>query len=746
MSTISPKVTVIIPVYNAKPYLQRCLDSVLKQTHQNVEVLAVNDGSRDGSRRILERNAIADSRLRIIDQPNQGQGVARNRALDEATGEYILFVDADDWIEPLTLELCLARAERDRSDFVHFDWKLASRIPHRPKAFNYFNIRNIWKRDVLDGDECDELMDTVSFFTVTSLYRRDFLDRHSIRYGEGYVYEDIPFYALAANFATRVSLVHSPLYIIQPNMSSTTQTAVDTDRHAVGHLAATNATLERLVPRTDATLTYFFKYSLQKFMEYYSRRVPEQYREAYARGFVDAFSTVELVLDPSIPVNRYAKLFVRTQAFPRRRYGFFQSVISTWLSGVLPLKQRVNRRKSAARERAKKRLRAQNRRVAARARRKEASQPLAPAGEGMLQLDGAIVFLGFDHRFTGNSRYLFEQMLADSRFMDHPLLFITDDERVADEHRIDPEDRTTLHRALASAAIVIAESWVPLHYRKAPGAIWLQLWHGTPLKRVLFDSNETSIIQAKNDHKVMKHRDIQKWDFLLSDSPFATTKFASAFLFPPDRIVQGGYPRVRYLLENRNNAALRAAIKQQIGVPEDKKVVLYAPTWRDYNYARPADEHDLAYALPAREFLAEMGDDYVLVFHDHNYMTQGEQDSSGTVIDASGHEIQELLLVADSVVSDYSSIVFDCFATEKPVALYCTDEAQFEAARGVYPDFWAAVAPLVAASVSAAASVLKDPPETGTGQALIKSTAYSPDVDLLTFIEELDLHHLHRNW
>lgn len=93
------KISFIIPVYNAEKFLDRCIRSVLEQTYENIEVIAVNDGSKDGSLALLHRYAEADDRVLVIDQENCGVATARNVGLANATGDYILFVDADDWIE-----------------------------------------------------------------------------------------------------------------------------------------------------------------------------------------------------------------------------------------------------------------------------------------------------------------------------------------------------------------------------------------------------------------------------------------------------------------------------------------------------------------------------------------------------------------------------------------------------------------------------------------------------------------------
>ncbi len=108
---IMDKISIIIPVYNAERFLDRCLGSVLGQTYENIEVIAVNDGSKDGSLAVLQAYAEKDNRIHIVDQENAGVATARNVGLANASGEHILFVDADDWIEPDMAESLLELLE-----------------------------------------------------------------------------------------------------------------------------------------------------------------------------------------------------------------------------------------------------------------------------------------------------------------------------------------------------------------------------------------------------------------------------------------------------------------------------------------------------------------------------------------------------------------------------------------------------------------------------------------------------------
>lgn len=115
---MSKIVSIIIPVYNVEEYLPQCLDSVLGQTYRDLEVIVVNDGSTDGSLRIMKEYAARDPRIRIIDKQNEGVAPTRNVGLKAATGDYILFVDSDDWIEPDMVEFLVTQQQSTQADIV----------------------------------------------------------------------------------------------------------------------------------------------------------------------------------------------------------------------------------------------------------------------------------------------------------------------------------------------------------------------------------------------------------------------------------------------------------------------------------------------------------------------------------------------------------------------------------------------------------------------------------------------------
>ena len=176
-------ISVIVPVYNVEEYLEECLESIRKQTYQDIEVILVNDGSTDGSQAICEHFCQTDKRFRLINQKNQGQSVARNRGVKESVGQYILFVDSDDVINTNVLEVLLPYMKTD-VDIVE------CRMTRNKEEFYLNKISTI----VFEGNSTEAIINCISFKEVkfcafTKLYRREIVEK--IPFLEGYIYEDV---------------------------------------------------------------------------------------------------------------------------------------------------------------------------------------------------------------------------------------------------------------------------------------------------------------------------------------------------------------------------------------------------------------------------------------------------------------------------------------------------------------------------------------------------------------------------
>lgn len=139
----SIKVSIILPIYNQEKYLEKALASLQKQTLQDIEIICVNDGSKDNSLNILKRYAQQDHRIRIIDQNNQGCGQARNNGLKVAQGEFIAFLDPDDWIEPNALELLYTQSKKQNCEMMVFNF---NKINEAGEVIQNFNLKKRLQR------------------------------------------------------------------------------------------------------------------------------------------------------------------------------------------------------------------------------------------------------------------------------------------------------------------------------------------------------------------------------------------------------------------------------------------------------------------------------------------------------------------------------------------------------------------------------------------------------------------------
>lgn len=240
---------------------------------------------------------------------------------------------------------------------------------------------------------------------------------------------------------------------------------------------------------------------------------------------------------------------------------------------------------------------------------------------------------------------------------------------------------------LESADVVVSNTHLEPEWTKAPGSVYLQTWHGTPLKHLHFDSLWS--VPGAVDH--LTH-DVRRWDALLSPNALSTASFRRAFRFTGE-IFEGGYPR-NDLLQSPGQDDIRERVRKELGIADGVTAVLYTPTWRD-DVRADDGEPDFDLRLDVQKFAERLGDDHVLLLRLH-YILSGRLtglDVPG-VLDVSFHpDIAELYLAADAMVTDYSSTMFDFAVTGKPMVFFAYDLLDYrDRLRGFYLDY-EAIAP-----------------------------------------------------
>lgn len=203
-----------MPVYNVAPYLDATFKSLLQQTLTDFEVIVVNDGSTDGSQEVIDHYAKRDRRIRSIYQSNQGQSVARNKALELAMGEYIYMMDSDDTISPDLLQSCYDYAELTKADFVFFDGDQLYEEGAKRVAWNYKRTYLCEEHKAYDGHQLLKMMlDKRKHSCVVWLLfiRKSFLDTTQLTFYPGIIHED-------ELFTTILTLSSKNIYCLQQSL------------------------------------------------------------------------------------------------------------------------------------------------------------------------------------------------------------------------------------------------------------------------------------------------------------------------------------------------------------------------------------------------------------------------------------------------------------------------------------------------------------------------------------------------
>ena len=211
MQNQKPLISIIVPVYNAEKYLPACLDSICNQTLRELEIIVVDDGSTDGSGKIADEYALADSRIQVVHKRNGNPGATRNVGLELMTGEYVGFIDGDDWIEPDMYRNLYRQAEADHSDVVITGVKVEFTRDKR-YLLQQFNQTSV-------SEEADilklffQLHDLhLSAYPVNKIYRKSVLKQGGIRFPELLPYEDLIFNLNVFQVAKRISLIPGTPY------------------------------------------------------------------------------------------------------------------------------------------------------------------------------------------------------------------------------------------------------------------------------------------------------------------------------------------------------------------------------------------------------------------------------------------------------------------------------------------------------------------------------------------------------
>ena len=255
----NPKVSIIVPVYNARGYIERCMHYLLMQTLEDIEIIVVNDGSTDDSMTPVNKLAEKDKRIKIINQQNMLQGAARNNGLKYAKGKYIGFCDADDFIDLDYYEFLYMAAVKNDADIALAENIRVSKTKYKQRLniiteAVYEDIMNKFKVCNQNKNECP----------TNKIYRKEYIDKYNIRFTEGVYCEDKLFSIQAVYYSNRLVTVPKVHYYYWENPKSTVNSR-KTKKHKQDRIAAKRAVLDFVKEKKIPVENWYFKAEKQRF-------------------------------------------------------------------------------------------------------------------------------------------------------------------------------------------------------------------------------------------------------------------------------------------------------------------------------------------------------------------------------------------------------------------------------------------------------------------------------------------------
>ncbi len=218
------KLSVIIPIYNVEKYIPQCLDSILNQAFKDFEIICVNDGSSDNSLSVLQSYKEKDDRIIIIDKKNEGSGIARNAGLAIAKGDYIYFVDGDDWVEENVFDKIIAKADELNTDILIFGGLSYYDGKGKKGGYSADKLPKKYLNKVFSAKDIKKDIFKFPSTAWTKLYKRDFLIKNNIKFQDIKVGQDqLPFFHSMIK-AERIALLPENIYCYRKNRKGSAMT------------------------------------------------------------------------------------------------------------------------------------------------------------------------------------------------------------------------------------------------------------------------------------------------------------------------------------------------------------------------------------------------------------------------------------------------------------------------------------------------------------------------------------------
>ncbi|MDQ0991215.1 CDP-glycerol glycerophosphotransferase family protein [Streptomyces sp. V3I7] len=667
-----PRFSIIVPSHGVASRLSEALDSVLAQSFGDLELIPVHDPSDSPATDVVAAHAERDSRVAPVHSPpSAGLSGARNAGIRAATGAYLLFLDGDDLLLPGALAALDARlAQAGDVDVLYFEherapwWEGETTNPVAPLlAKAPGGAFTPGRAPQLTG---------VHFPAWSAAYRRAFVADSHLAFPGGH-FTDIGWGGLTSVAAERIAVLRSVL--VRHRL-----------RRQGSRLNLPGPHQGELLDQVERVLARAAEHGLPE----------EQARPLFEQLFSVVLKTA----------SRTERLTSGRRAFFRRAGRLYRQHRPSGFrapGGSVGVQHRLLAAGAYAAFRA---LRGANRAAAGLAERLPRPRMLRTrlryARDLRRPLDAnlAVYCAYWGRGYACNPAAIHAKARELAPHIRSVFLV-----EAGQEHGV-PEGveyavigSRRYWQVLARAKYLINNANFAEGIVKRPGSVHVQTQHGTPLKTMGVDQSTYPVVAARTGSFTKLLGRVDRWDFNLSSNRHSTQMWERAFPGSYEAL-EYGYPRNDVYCTARADDVAR--IRAELGVPEGKTAVLYAPTHRDH-------QSGFETGLDLEAFCEAAGEDVVVLLRAHYFYDQGLSRGSGRIIDVTGHRsAEEVCLAADALITDYSSIMFDYANLDRPIVVHADDWEVYRETRGVYFDLMAHPPGLVTRTPEELARVFAD--------------------------------------
>jgi len=297
----------------------------------------------------------------------------------------------------------------------------------------------------------------------------------------------------------------------------------------------------------------------------------------------------------------------------------------------------------------------------------------------------------FGKNYSDSPKYIYEY-LAKNYGSHYKFIWVIDkkDAKIPYKHKEIRRYGILYSYYMARCKYFVLNTRQPSWFIKRKDTIFLETWHGTPLKKLVFDQEE--VTAASPLYKEQFYRQDKKWDYLVAANQFSSETFRRCFMYP-NEMLEYGYPR-NDIMHDKNRDQIAADLRRKLGIPEGKKTILYAPTWRDDEFYG-SGQYKFTLKLDLPKMKEALGNEYVILLRTHYYIADS-LDVTGVEDFAMNFskydDISELYLISDICITDYSSVFFDYANLRRPMLFFTYDLDKYrDVLRGFYIDMFTEV-------------------------------------------------------